>query len=365
MDRLKNIPVIGYLIRLVASICKLPQHVDEIYSLKQELQETKAMLEESRSWNSDRIREIEELRQWNSDRMMEIEELRRWNADRMSEIQALDELQLDKTYFERLGLLLSLHPVVWGDKSRLHISSLATVNSCFFNTNSGKIFIGDYTFAGSGVSILAGSHDPQLTGLPRREAELKDGCDIHIGKGVWLASNCTILGPATIEDNAVIAAGAVVIPGTHVERNTIYGGVPAKCIRELKLEEGLLTNNPAVQKALERNGGVLFVSGWTEKKERVLENTTYLGYEMTEEKALIYTNKDTCDFLCMSDQENSVFNVWIDRHKKIEMSPIETNGIVNLDLNIIGDAKISVHVIVIEKGNANADLFVNWKKKND
>ena len=109
--------------------------------------------------------------------------------------------------------------------------------SCFFNTNSGNITIGDYTFAGSGVSILAGSHDQHLKGLLRRDVEITEGCDINIGKGVWLASNSTVLGPVTIGNNAVVAAGAVVVPGTVIPENTIYAGVPAKCIGKLELED--------------------------------------------------------------------------------------------------------------------------------
>ena len=113
---------------------------------------------------------------------------------------------------------LSISPAVWGDEKRLEISEKAAVYSCFFNTNSGHIKIGDYTFAGSGVSILAGSHDPDLTGFVRRNSDFKEGYDIEIGNGVWLGSNSTILGPCKIEDNAVIAAGAVIVPGTHVGR---------------------------------------------------------------------------------------------------------------------------------------------------
>ena len=39
-----------------------------------------------------------------------------------------------------------------------------------------------------------------------------------------------------IESNSVIAAGAVVLPGTRVEANSIYGGVPAKKMKEISVE---------------------------------------------------------------------------------------------------------------------------------
>ena len=152
-----------------------------------------------------------------------------------------------------LNRCLSNCPTVWGDPRRLHISPLAAVHPCLFNTNSGDITIGDYSFAGSRVSILAGSHDKRLTGFLRREASLAEGCDIVIGKGVWLGSGCTLLGPCTVGDHAVIAAGAVVVPGTDVPSNTVYGGIPARKIGEIDLSEDV--QKKAIQEALERNHG--------------------------------------------------------------------------------------------------------------
>jgi gamma-carbonic anhydrase len=39
-----------------------------------------------------------------------------------------------------------------------------------------------------------------------------------------------------IEKNSLIAAGAVLLEGTRVESGTIYGGVPAKKIKDLTSE---------------------------------------------------------------------------------------------------------------------------------
>ncbi len=138
---------------------------------------------------------------------------------------------------EKLNLFLSFHRTVWGDPGRLRIAESARMGSCVFNTNSGTVTVGEYSFAGSGVSILAGSHDMRRTGEARLE-DMKDGCDIVIGNGVWLASGCTLLGPCRIGDNAVIAAGAVVTPGTEVPAGAVYGGVPARLIRMIDAGEG-------------------------------------------------------------------------------------------------------------------------------
>ena len=181
----------------------------------------------------------------------------------------LDPLCEDRENLSRLNRGLSISPTVWGNPDRLEIDETAAVFTCFFNTNSGRITIGESTFAGSGVSILAGTHDPKLTGYLRRDAEITEGCDIKIGKGVWLASGCTVLGPCQIGDNAVIAASAVITPGTEVKEGEIWGGVPAKKIGTVE-ELRMTPDNPAVQKAFERSGGMLFADGWGERTPGIL-----------------------------------------------------------------------------------------------
>lgn len=189
---------------------------------------------------------------------------------------------------EILNRSLSTHKTLWGEEARLHISPKADVQSCFFNTNSGFITIGDYTFAGSRVSILAGTHDFRLTGLPRRDADLTEGCDITIGKGVWLASGCTLLGPCAVGDNAVIAAGAVVTPGTTVPANTIYGGVPAREIGRLEADKGNFRENPALQSALSRQKGLLYGEGWSSKKNDV---TDFIGHWLAESEGILFADQ--------------------------------------------------------------------------
>ncbi len=199
----------------------------------------------------------------------------------------MDRICEDRNKLGRLNRSLSITPTVWGDPDRLEIDETAAVFTCFFNTNSGRIRIGESTFAGSGVSILAGTHDPKLTGYLRRDAEITEGCDIEIGKGVWLASGCTLLGPCKIGDNAVIAAGAVVTPGTEVKEGEIWGGVPAKRIGTVG-ELRMAPDNPAVRKAFERSGGMLFADGWGEKMTGFLSAP---GRWMYKQAAVIMTDR--------------------------------------------------------------------------
>lgn len=363
------------------AIVKLPLHVDQIYKQNQEFSEQIRNLQNScqmvREDLQDEFIKLQEnvqsesvvlqksiliLQQEKEELQKDIHEVENQMQDLLQrsteqqrilqesrkslqqELNALKSLQMDGKYFERLRLLLSIHPVLWGEEERLHISDLAAVFTCFFNTNSGSITVGDYTFAGSGVSILAGSHDQHLKGLLRRDAEITEGCDIKIGKGVWLASNSTILGPATIGDNAVIAAGAVVVPGTVIPENAIYAGIPAKCIGMLELEDAQDTTNPAILRAIERNNGVLYVEGWTEKRERRINGILYRGHEQVKDIAVIYTIHSLYRTFYECDKDTTLYYK-IDNDTMQEISIKEGQGTIDIVLDEKERLNERIHVI--------------------
>ncbi|MDD4902596.1 MAG: CatB-related O-acetyltransferase [Patescibacteria group bacterium] len=64
--------------------------------------------------------------------------------------------------------------------------------------------------------------------------------NIKIGNDVYVGCNVTILGGVNIGDGAVIAAGAVV--NRDVPPYTIYGGVPAKFIKEREMNDVRIKN---------------------------------------------------------------------------------------------------------------------------
>ncbi len=57
------------------------------------------------------------------------------------------------------------------------------------------------------------------------------GCTIH--DNVLVGMGSIIMDRCVVHNNAIIAAGAVVLEGTVVEAGTIYGGVPAKKIKNV------------------------------------------------------------------------------------------------------------------------------------
>jgi len=99
------------------------------------------------------------------------------------------------------------------------------------NVSSGTITIGRNVLVAHGVSILTGTHDYRRFGNERRYAVPANGRDIVIGEGVWIASNATVLGPCTIGEHAVVAAGAVVVD--DVPAYTVVAGVPARVVSQI------------------------------------------------------------------------------------------------------------------------------------
>ena len=53
---------------------------------------------------------------------------------------------------------------------------------------------------------------------------------IRIGNNVTVGAKATIMPGVTIEDNAIISVGAVVLKGTYIKAGECWGGVPAKKI---------------------------------------------------------------------------------------------------------------------------------------
>ena len=100
-----------------------------------------------------------------------------------------------------------------GSADRVTVEPNVVLMNTFFNVRSGRVHIGSGTFFGHDVNVLTGSHAIEQRGVARQQAIPSEGNDIVIGKDCWIASRATILGPCTIEDNVIVAAGSVVAGG--------------------------------------------------------------------------------------------------------------------------------------------------------
>ena len=104
------------------------------------------------------------------------------------------------------------------------------INSgCHFQ-DQGGIEIGDGVLIGHNVVLATINHD-----LDPEENRKNHYAPIKIGNHVWIGSNATVLPGVTIGDWAVVAAGAVVTQ--DVLPLTVVGGVPAKILKKVTLQE--------------------------------------------------------------------------------------------------------------------------------
>lgn len=142
-----------------------------------------------------------------------------------------DRLLADANVREQIADIMLRTPRVFGDKSRVSIAATAVINDALINTSSGSVRVEDFAFFGHNVSLITGTHDYGRRGLDRQSSVPREGRDIVVGQGAWIASNVTVLGPCRIGENAVVAAGSVVIG--DVPPDAIYGGVPARFIRKI------------------------------------------------------------------------------------------------------------------------------------
>ena len=133
-----------------------------------------------------------------------------------------------------LGDFINENIRVWGGQEKLHLHPTVQLANTLFNTSSGEITIGEFSFTGHNVSIITGTHNGD-TFLEERQAHFPvSGGDVLIGRGVWIGSNAVILGPNEIGDHAIIGAGCVLTAGSKVPRGGVVVGVPGRVIRILE-----------------------------------------------------------------------------------------------------------------------------------
>ena len=111
----------------------------------------------------------------------------------------------------------------------IHLGKNVFINSgCRFQ-DQGGIYIGDNVLIGHNVVLATLNHEENT----ERRGNLIPS-PVKIGNDVWIGSNVTVLPGVSIGDGAIIAAGAVVTK--DVADNTIVAGVPARYMRDIKME---------------------------------------------------------------------------------------------------------------------------------
>jgi len=102
------------------------------------------------------------------------------------------------------------------------------VNSdCFFDAMA-PITLGEGVAVGMDVLFATSTHE---IGPATRRAGRLTAAPIRVEDGVWIGARAVLLPGVTVGSGCVIAAGAVV--AADCEPNGLYGGVPARRIRDL------------------------------------------------------------------------------------------------------------------------------------
>jgi maltose O-acetyltransferase len=120
------------------------------------------------------------------------------------------------------------------DEQRVTIGRNCFINrNCQFHLGGGAnsyILIGDNVRIAMDVDLICVSH--KIGNKERRAAE-DTYLPIEIGDGCWIGARAVILQGVHVGEGTVIAAGAVVTK--DCEPNSLYAGVPARKIKELKI----------------------------------------------------------------------------------------------------------------------------------
>ena len=133
---------------------------------------------------------------------------------------------------------------VMGSPDRLKIGERSALANTIFNVSSGNITVGDRSIFGQGVMVITGRHEfrnGMRISLDPKEDDgswggnsevAKEGFNISIGNGVFVASGAIILGKSHIGNNCIVAAGAVVTKS--FPDYSIIAGIPAKLIGDTR-----------------------------------------------------------------------------------------------------------------------------------
>lgn len=121
-------------------------------------------------------------------------------------------------FFDRPECVLFGNDVFVNRKCQFHVGS----------SNHAKIVIGDSVWMGMDVCFVCSTHD---IGRPYQRAGKATYYSIIVGEGTWIGARCTILPNVKIGKGCIIAAGSVVTK--DIPDNTMFGGVPARLIKEL------------------------------------------------------------------------------------------------------------------------------------
>lgn len=129
--------------------------------------------------------------------------------------------------------LKNVHPTTYyGGAARYISPDLVTEKNVYIGPRSliyAKVSIGAYTMLANDVHIIGGDHRFDIPGIPMLYSGRAEVKATTIGRDCWIGAYSTVMCGVSIGEGSIIAAGSVVTK--NVEPYTIYGGVPARKIK--------------------------------------------------------------------------------------------------------------------------------------
>lgn len=143
------------------------------------------------------------------------------------QIRSLFEELTGQTAGERLRLI----PPFYTDCGKnIRVGARVFINQNCTIYALAEVTIGDDVMIGPNVGLIASGHPV----APSQRRAYLLGRPITIENGVWIAAGATVIGGVTIGKNSVVAAGSVVT--RDVPANALVGGNPARVIRSIEGE---------------------------------------------------------------------------------------------------------------------------------
>jgi galactoside O-acetyltransferase len=156
------------------------------------------------------------------------DKLYEYNLTRPTQLE--DRQRLLKEMFAEVGedchVETPLH-ANWGGR-HVHLGTGVYLNSNVTLVDDADIFIGDYCLIAPNVVISTSGH-PILPIL--REHHYTFNLPVRIGRNVWIGSGVQIMPGVTVGDDSVIGAGSVVTG--DIPSGVVAFGVPCRVVREI------------------------------------------------------------------------------------------------------------------------------------
>lgn len=121
------------------------------------------------------------------------------------------------------------HDAVVKDLWGISVGKHVFVGNCTVLMGSGTIEIGDEVQFAPHCIVISGNHTMKDGSF--RYGKSDRGC-IVIGRGSWIAGNCTIQRGSKLPEGSVLSANSF-LNKVYEEPFALYGGVPAKMIKKI------------------------------------------------------------------------------------------------------------------------------------